>query len=214
MTDDVPVSKKWPQFSLWFLLFVLPTAAGALFGVCAAFAMHQQRFDDLMAQKAVEIQELSNAEMRRDQLKKLSESLQKKQQEWQSVERVIAMVESPGPFEIFSRFDVPRRFSQVPVVKDSIHFYTQASDQQIEELVSQLIQRYPAADESAKLRILACLQNLPAYVHSERLIGIKSKIIEFADPLQQDAHKGIAESAQDVLQAYGSLPGRRSDRDV
>ncbi len=202
MTDDVRVSKKWPQFPLWFLLFVLPTAAGASLGICTAFVRHEQRFHDLMAQKSIEIQNLSSAELQRDRLKQLSESLQKKQQEWQSVERVIAMVESPGPYEIFSRFDVPRRFSQVPVVKDSIHFYTQASDQQIEELVSQLIQRYPAADESAKLRILACLQNLPAYVHAERLAGIESKIIEFADPLQQDARTDIAESAQDVLQAY------------
>ncbi|MFN3150414.1 hypothetical protein [Bremerella sp.] len=203
MPQDLPQPRsRWPQFSLWFLLFVIPTVAGALFGICAAFAMHQQRFHDLMAQQAVEIQELSNAELRRDRLKQLSESLQKKQQEWQSTQSVIAMVEGPGPYAIFSQVDVPGRFTHIPVVKDSIHFYAQASDEQLEELVNQLVQRYPAAEESVQLRILACLGSLPAYVNRERLEDLESKIIGFAGPIQQDSRKKIADSAQKVLEAY------------
>ncbi|MBA2113327.1 hypothetical protein HOV93_04760 [Planctomycetes bacterium FF15] len=191
---------------------MIPTIAGVGLGGYSALATQEKRYRELMTEQAMVAQEFSEAEIRHDKLNRLIQSLQQKQGVWRTPKRVMFLVEYPSP-SIFMRGQFPSpHYMHIPLMNDSIHFYLQANDNQLSELVDRLIERYPQSDVIVQVRILECLKNLPAYVHRERLEQVEHKIREFAKPLTQDSNQTVAERALHTLRAY-DLPRQQVEEE-
>lgn len=178
-----------PQFSLWFLLFVIPTIAGIAFGAYSAFAAQDKRFRDLMAEKAMLLRESSEAEVRKNKLTRAEHSLEKILAEWNSPEAVL--------FEIKTR--PPAGYSQE---RDPVYFFLQASDQQLQDLVDLLAERFPDSHREIQIHILECLRSFSGYVVSDRLDGLRGKVREFVEPLQFDSDDRIRQLAIETLYLF------------
>lgn len=200
MPQDLPQPRsRWPQFSLWFLLFVIPTVAGIVFSVYSAFAAQDKRFRDLMAEQALLIQECSEVKARMNGLAKAEESLEKLINARNSPESVLFDIE----------MTLPSWYSMDE--SGPAYFFLQANDQQLHDLVDLLIERFPDSHPRIKPSILARLSCVPEYVVPERLEGLRDKVRKFAEPLQFDSDERIQQLAAETLFAFNSPSPLRED---
>lgn len=192
MPQDLPQPRsRWPQFSLWFLLFVIPTVAGIVLGAYSAVAAQDKRFRDLIAEHALVIQECSEAEARHKSLVRIEQAYEEMIAEWNSPDAILIEIRTTNPTVKWAR-------------RDPVYFFLQASDQQLDELVDLLAENFPDSHPAIQARILECVKSFPEYVVAERLKGLREKVRRFVEPLQFDSDERIQQLAAETLFAFNS----------
>lgn len=203
MTEEVSRQTcKRPQFSLWVLLFVVPTIAGMIFAVYSTFAAQEKRYRDLIAEEATLYQESKITEIRLGNLRRMMEAHHHRQEEWRKPESVLFYIKHMDLISQGERGSSGVSLLRLPTINDAIYSFTQANDEQLLDLVDLLIEQYPQLEVSIQYRVLECLKNLPAYVRRKRLESVRGKVVEFLEPLKDDPEEAIATQARDTLQAY------------
>ncbi|PQO27021.1 hypothetical protein [Blastopirellula marina] len=178
------------QFPLWVLLFVLPTLIAIGCAVYLAFAAQAKAQARLQDQEARIRQDLVAAQQRLARLNRLNASLEIKQLQWKSPFSIVQMVKNPPPKapntqSVFT-------WESLYLVHHSIHFYLQASDEDLRQLVDQLIALYPESRPEVQYRVLDCLEKLPLYM-ADRIEVVRNDIEDFIATLPEDSDPRIQE---------------------
>ncbi|RCS52866.1 hypothetical protein DTL42_08535 [Bremerella cremea] len=176
------------QFPLWVLLFVLPTLIASGCAVYLAFAAQAKEQARLQEQEARTRQELAAAQLRLSRLNRMNASLEIKQLRWKSPLSIVQAVKNPPPKT--PSVQSASHWEPLYLVRNSIHFYLQASDEELQQLVSQLIAIYPESRPEVQYRVLDCLEKLPAYV-ADRSELVRKEIEDFLATVPEDSDPRI-----------------------
>lgn len=187
------------QFPLWVLLFVLPTLIAISCAVYLAFAAQAKEQARLQEQEARIRQELAAAHLRLARLNRLNASLEIKQLQWKSPFSIVQMVKNPPPKTPNAQSAFT--WESLYLVSHSIHFYLQASDEDLRQLVDQLIAIYPESRPEVQYRVLDCLGKLPMYV-ADRVEVVRKDIEDFIATLPENSDPRMHEVVRRLKVRY------------
>ncbi|PQO32540.1 hypothetical protein DTL21_20230 [Bremerella cremea] len=187
------------QFPLWVLLFVVPTVIAISCALYLTFDAQAKEHARLLEEAAVAKQALAAAENRRDRLNRLNASLDIKQAQWRSPESIVLMVKARLPRMPGAP---PDYWEPLYLVHPSMHFYIQATDDDLKQLVARLIEVYPDLQPEAKFRALDCLAKLPNYFLPHRVELVRPEIQEFAERLGDSLDARLRNKATQLSAQY------------
>lgn len=181
------------------LLFVLPTLIAIGCAVYLAFDAQAKEQAQLQEQEARTRQELAAAQLRLTRLNRMNASLEIKQLQWKSPLRIVQMVKNPPPKAINAQSSF--YWESLYLVHDSIHFYLQTSDEDLQQLVNQLIGIFPESRPEIQYRVLDCLEKLPAYA-ADRSELVRKEIEDFLATVPEDSDPRIQEIVRRLKVRY------------
>ncbi len=187
------------QFPLWVLLFVLPTLIAISCAVYLAFDAQAKEQTRLQDEEATHRLLLLSAQNHLSRLNRMNASLEIKQLQWKSPLSIVQMVKNPPP----ATFNSQSAFTWVSLflVHDSIHFYLQASDEDLQQLVDQLIAIFPESRPEVQYRVLDCLEKLPLYV-ADRMEPVRKDIEDFLAKLPENSDPRMQEIVRRLKVRY------------
>ncbi len=197
MTDDVPGSKKWPQFSLRVMGSMIAIVAIVACGGSVIYRQQQLR-SDLIAKEAALEEELAQLSYRAILIGEIHSTMRSELARLQTSEDVIREIDADrgnigyGTYQFYA--------------SNLISFFIQNKEEKTPEIVAALIEHFHQADTHSQYVILDCLRELPNLTRDEGA-SVAPEVQEFLVSLQDVPDMQLQRKVAQTLKSYEEALG-------
>ena len=175
--DATPPPPKRAQFSLWFLLFVVPTITGL--GIAIYTNWHQQARAraDLAAHRAVLHEKIAHLKSEVALLKQVGWQIQRRADQWKSADAIVDHLKARNQREDIEE-GVLRDVAPWP--SEYNVFFLQADEKELLRLLQLIRKEYRECDASTRFTLLSFTARIPEYApeHVESLAEDARRLVE------------------------------------